>query len=162
MEPGAFRVLVRSFQSVAWASWSYHSGCTLRALQLAGSRSGGAAWTRAARPGFAAPSRWPGTSCPLHPLAFAALATCGPDARRRKGEGCARCREGRAPPRECPAADQTSRAACHSHLNVTIRLRFMPDHKRATRTDRTAEHSTLIRKKGAENRLTFSHNSIHY
>lgn len=33
MEPGAFRVLVRSFQSVAWASWSYHSGCTLRALQ---------------------------------------------------------------------------------------------------------------------------------
>lgn len=64
MEPGAFRVLVRSFQSVAWASWSYHSGCTLRALQLAGSRSGGAAWTRVARPGFAAPSRWPGTSCP--------------------------------------------------------------------------------------------------
>lgn len=119
MEPGAFRVLVQSFQSVAWASWSYHSGCTLRALQLAGSRSGGAAWTRVARPGFVAPSRWPGTSCP--PPAFAALATCGPDARRRKGEGCARCREGRAPPRECPAADQTSRLPA----TATLTSRFV-------------------------------------
>lgn len=26
---------------------------------------GAAAWPRVARPGFAAPSRWPGTSCPL-------------------------------------------------------------------------------------------------
>lgn len=161
MEPGAFRVLVRSFQSVAWASWSYHSGCTLRALQLAGSRSGGAAWTRVAQPGFAAPSRWPGTSCPPPP----GLCCSGHVwARRTTKERRRLCTLQR---RTCSASGMPCRrpnqpAACHSHLNVTIRLRFMPDHKRATRTDRTAEHSTLIRKKGAENRLTFSHNSIHY
>lgn len=160
MEPGAFRVLVRSFQSVAWASWSYHSGCTLRALQLAGSRSGGAAgpgWHgQGSRPHPAGPAPHappPGLCCSGHVWA-----------RRTTKERRRLCTLQR---RTCsasgmPCCRPNQPAACHSHLNVTIRLRFMPDHKRATRTDRTAEHSTLIRKKGAENRLTFSHNSIHY
>lgn len=112
MEPGAFRVLVRSFQSVAWASWSYHSGCTLRALQP------GPGWHgQGSRPHPAGPA----PHAPPHPPAFAALATCGPDARRRKGEGCARCREGRAPPRECPAANQTSRLPA----TATLTSRFV-------------------------------------
>lgn len=123
---------------------------------------GAAAWTRVARPGFAAPSRWPGTSCPPptpRPLLL------WPRVGQTHDEGKAKAMH--AARRTCsasgmPCCRPNQPAACHSHLNVTIRLRFMPDHKRATRTDRNAEHSTLIRKKGAENRLTFSHNSIHY
>lgn len=150
MEPGAFRVLVRSFQSVAWASWSYHSGCTLRALQPGPGWHGQGSRPHPAGP---APHAPPGLCCSGHVWA-----------RRTTKERRRLCTLQR---RTCsasgmPCCRPNQPAACHSHLNVTIRLRFMPDHKRATRTDRTAEHSTLIRKKGAENRLTFSHNSIHY